>query len=133
VAHGKIRGFKDMTKPINSLLREVLAEVKKFEEQYPREEVFLLQAAEKCWVAFNLLVEKIMGYEMMSGSDVKSSVRALNRLTPDKNLMKAYCLTHDLHIYHYEGRASPDIIKSKVRQTERLIQKLKEKYKISGN
>ena len=112
------------------LIREADNELKKYSEIYPREKVYLIQASEKVWVAFNLLMEKIIGAEINSGDNLKFAVEVFQKFKKDSLMKNTYNLVHTLHIYHYEGRGNPDTIKSYIKKSIKNILVLKRRYKV---
>ncbi|MFQ6056813.1 MAG: hypothetical protein ACE5KE_00710 [Methanosarcinales archaeon] len=120
----------DKIKTIDSLIKESKLEVKKFEDRFPRDKVHLIQAAEKTWVAYNLFLERILGYNMLSAEDVRAATKAWAWVNKDRDLEKLYQTVKELHIYHYEARLSSDIVKRKLKTAWQLLAKERKRYKV---
>ena len=113
---------------INSLLIHSKKEFEKFKNTFPRDDIYLLQASEKVWVAYNLLLEKIYGQELL-GRDIRPYTNAWAKThKKDKQLIPLYKTVHRLHIYHYQGDLSFNEVEKKLKMAWKLIPIIKSRY-----
>ena len=92
------------------LLDKAKEEVKNFE--LSEDPTFLMQGAEKIYVAYTLLLEKIVGGELTSHQEIRNFSRFLGK--KDRVINKLYKIAEILHSYHYEGRIDPELIKKDI-------------------
>ena len=98
-------------------------EVKNFDAS--QDETFLMQAAEKTYVAYTLLLEKTIKGEITSHAEIRNFSRYLGE--KDAKIKAIYERCEILHAYHYEGRVDPEIIKNNISFSIREIKlKLRE-------
>jgi len=88
--------MKNKKNKASDLLRKAEQELNKYKST--KNFTYSSQAAEKCWVACNLIIERKLNIELRTGS--------IRKITPyaekaDMGEITSQCF--NLHVYHYEG------------------------------
>ena len=105
---------------IKDLVREAKNEVVKYRKN--KRLVYLLQASEKIWVAFSLLLERLSNREIHNYPEFK---RVKNNLIRKGKISGTlYERAYFLHVFHYEGWADPSEVMKFINFCSREILRL---------
>ncbi len=104
------------TQKINDLILNAQKELDlhKKDKKYER----LLQAAEKCWIAYILLIEKKFEVELKTS-------KSIYILSKKKKMLELYEKFKYLHIFHYEGMLEEWEARINIKDGIQTLKKLK--------
>ncbi len=106
-----------MTNMLNVHLHHIHNELDLYNHSH--DEVYLMEAGEKVWVAYKFLLEQLSGTKIHS----HETTRALSHVYGKNNarLRQLYEIADDLHRFHYAGRGDYNIIVEKIHRAENLL------------
>lgn len=109
-------------------IKEFLEHAKKQLSKYRRTKrfIYLQQTAEKIWGAYTLLIELLSGRELYSHISVDRTAKNLENKIKDLKRLREDC--EMLHVFFYEGKASPDVMVRVSVRAIKTIEKLLGKW-----
>ena len=109
--------YEDNSNMIKSHIKQIRRELALYNNE--RDEVILMEAAEKIWTSYGFLLNNIEN-EVVAGHKEKVFI-SKDLIKNDQQFRRLYDLADQLHRYHYGGGTVPSLIISKINEAIRLL------------